>query len=531
MPPLLRRDTIRLLEASIESLQLAITGLGASKRIEFRQPTAEYAIEIGLIGAAAELAMSACLVQALGCSAILWPSGQYKTAGQILDDFRRLIREATINSDFLVQGIVNPAEHRAALINHTIPFRRLFPVRASGLHAGRGLFHEATVVQAGLVADFLEMLGKSSRINPYLEKIPRCRWYTNDRTLIIEDINRRLQQARGEEIAIALSSLYLVLPDIPNEEPEWIQALERVAASPRDRDITYLMDALQMAVPANLRRAGGAGVVVPVAVRQNDPNAIPINPQYLRRQFNEIPELWHSDIATANGRLETGSLDLPPAEAVREVFALGLDRSGVTNADEEFSSHQSWVPIVASLAIQGTAGPYWFLVRRTNDLGQLLAQLRRAKRLGSRFIEGRITECEHGVEAIRDGRQLERNDQFFESIISEIIEVDHQREQLLPSYERNRDHLRGLPDRYSNMLQGIADGDPVGTLLVELFNDAGIAIECLRYWSRMLSSCAMDSDDLPALVTMLAREDIAAEHTFARKAIRRIDFRLHGPSC
>jgi hypothetical protein len=39
----------------------------------------------------------------------------------------------------------------------------------------------------------------------------------------------------------------------------------------------------------------------------------------------------------------------------------------------------------------------------------------------------------------------------------------------------------------------------------------------------------MDVDDLPGLVTMLARDDIAAEHTFARKAIRLIDFRLHGP--
>jgi len=62
----MRRHAIRLLEASLESLDLAVSSLGATKRREFREPVATYAPEIGLIGASAELAMSACLVQAYG---------------------------------------------------------------------------------------------------------------------------------------------------------------------------------------------------------------------------------------------------------------------------------------------------------------------------------------------------------------------------------------------------------------------------------------------------------------------------------
>jgi hypothetical protein len=85
----------------VESLHMAVASLGSSKRIDVRQPAAAYAPEIGLIGASAELAMSACLVQALGSSAVVWASGQYKTAAQILDDFRDLSREGESSEQFV----------------------------------------------------------------------------------------------------------------------------------------------------------------------------------------------------------------------------------------------------------------------------------------------------------------------------------------------------------------------------------------------------------------------------------------------
>lgn len=530
MPPLLRYDTIRLIEASIESLHLAISSLGATKRVEFRQQSAAHAIEIGLIGAAAELAMGACLVQAFGPSTILWPSGQYKTAGQILEDFRTLLRGSTINSEFLTQGVGDAVQHRDDLFKQTTSFRRLIPIRAVGLHAGRGLLHEATVVQANSVADFLELLGRSTRIHPYMTKIPRCLWYSEDRTLIIEDISRRLQEAHGPDRAVALASLYLVLPDIPNEEPEWLQALERVAASPKEGDISYLLSALQHAVPATLRRAGGVGAIVPVVVRPNDPNAIPIAPQYLRRQFNEIPELWHADIATANGRLENGSLDLPPADAVREVFALGLERAGVIGVGDTFTAHQSWAPIVTSFSVQGTLGPYWFIVRRTPDLGQLTAQLQRAGEIGSRAVRQNIEECIHGIEAIRNNHPISRADNFFASTISDISAAERHRGRLLQNNERNQGHNRALPVRHIDALREIAEGgQAIGPLLDALLSQEDVLEECLRYWSKILADSAIDTDDLPALIIALSKDGLSTSHTAIRKALRRIDFRLYGP--
>jgi hypothetical protein len=528
MPPLLRKDTIRLIEASLEALHLAISSLGRQKRVEFRQESAEYAIEIGLIGTAAELAMAACVIQARGPSAILWPSGNFKTAGQILDDFRDLVRDAAINSEFLVQGVAEENEHRVALYNITISFRRLMPVRAGGFHAGRGVLHEAAVVQAELVSDFLELLSKSTRLNPYLHTIPRFQGFYDRRTVIIEDIARRLSELQTQEKVTSLASLYLVLPDIPEEEPDWLSTLARVSIAPKKRDITYLLNVLQTALPANLRRAGGAGDILPVAVRQDDPDALPISPQHLRRAFHDIPDMWHADIATANGRLELG-LDLPPVDAVREVFALGLERSKVLNTGDNFSAHQSWVHIAASLFAAGTPGPYWFIVRRSIDHTQLLALLDRLGDNLSQTNQTRITECRYGIDIIARGGRVESEDEIFKACIGNIREIENKRERLMSAFHRCVGTGRELPEEYVPTLQSISEGgDPVGPLLSELL-ESEVDEQVIKYWARTLSYIAIDEDDLPAMVSILGTNSISSVHTAARKAMRRIDFRLHGP--
>lgn len=221
MPTLLRHDTIRLFEASMECLNLAISSIGTLKRIDFRQPAATYAAEIGLIGAAAELSMSACLVQAFGQHAIAMTSGHYKPAGRILHDFRQLLNKATYASDFLTHGIDDPVNHRRQLHECTRQFRILLSARAGGLHAGRGPSIKTVIYQANNVTIFLELLSLSSKIHPYLNHIPRCMWYAQDRHLILEDLTNRLRKAGIVDRPDALASVFLALPDISEEEPEF----------------------------------------------------------------------------------------------------------------------------------------------------------------------------------------------------------------------------------------------------------------------------------------------------------------------
>lgn len=529
MPPLLRKDSIRLLEAAVEALQLAISSLGRYKRVEFRQPPAEWAIEIGLIGTAVELAFSACLVQARGLSAIIRPSGMFKSAREILEDFRALVRDAAISSEFLVQGVDNSDNHRDSLLSHTITFRRLMPIRAAGFHAGKGVLHEAVVVQADIVSDFFELLANSSRIHPYLPHIPRYRSYGNRRTLIIEEIATRLREGNNQDKSTAISSLYLVLPDLPEDEPEWLSALQRLSVAPRARDITYLLNVLETALPANLRRAGGAGDILRVAVRQQDPDAVPIAPQFLRRAFQEIPELWHADIGIANGRLDRGGLDLPPVDTVREVFAIGLERSRILNEGDTFTAHQSWVHIAASLFATGTPGPYWFIVKRSVDLGQLIALLTRAGQNQSRTNRQRIEECTHGIQAIQRENLIRVNDPFFSSCIQEIRCIEEKKERVLTAFQRSIGTVRELPEHFLPGIESIAqDGEPIGALLSEVLeSDESGSVK--RYWTSTLASAAYDEDDLPALVTAIGTQTMSQAHTHARKAIRRIDFRHYGP--
>ena len=164
-----------------------------------------------------------------------------------------------------------------------------------------------------------------------------------------------------------LASIYVVLPDVPEEEPDWLEAFDRASVSSTERDIAYLTDVLEQAIPVSLRRTSRSGRATPVTIRPEDPDTLPISPQHLRRQFNSIADQWGADIANANGRLEAGIIDLPPTEAVLEVFAIGLERAGVLLDGYNLQPHESWPFRAASASFSGRPGPYWFLLRATKD--------------------------------------------------------------------------------------------------------------------------------------------------------------------
>ena len=141
MPRLLKQDTIRLIEASIEALGLAQMGICTFRKDQLKIEQVRYSAEIGLIGSSIELAMSSILIQALGKKTIYrdYKSGKYKTASEILGDFRSLIKQASTNTLFLVNDIGDPEEHFKKLIDLTNRFQLIITSRANGLHNGYGL--------------------------------------------------------------------------------------------------------------------------------------------------------------------------------------------------------------------------------------------------------------------------------------------------------------------------------------------------------------------------------------------------------
>lgn len=529
MPLFLRRDSIRMLEASLNALHLALSKLGSTTRYEVRETYSEHAAEIGLIGSSAELAMAACLVHAHGPSIQKWPSGHYKAFPAILDEYRKLVLEARPNSEFLVEGLDDPKAHRERLLDACSNFRILSSARAGGLHAGRGPTREAAIVQGNSVSDFLDCLGASSKIKPYLANIPKCPFFDRDRMVIVEDLARRLNEASGVDQQAFLSSVFLVLPDVPDHMPEWIDALDRVSIAPRDNDITYLLNVIEGAVPATLKRTTGSGAAVPVKVDQHNPDSLPVATRYLRTQFNQRRDQLHADIGTANGRLQDRFLDLPPVEAVREMFAIGLETAGLLEEEDRLTAHKSWPFVAASLDVQGTIGPYWFLIRETGDLGQLAALLRSAVEVGGSRLARKAKECLYGIDAAREDDTIAKDDDQFEDLIEDLRRTEEVKSGLNENHERHRGTSKGLPDELADRLQDVIEGSSAGSLIQALMTDS-VSRDCKRYWVRVLCESALDIDDLPSLVEVLSSDDASIAHTAARKAMRRIDFRIHGPS-
>ena len=83
MPKFLKNNTIVLLDGGVESYLMALYGMAMPTLRNLRKPETKQAPIVGLYGAAAELLVKACLVQAKGVEAMYKDgniaSGVYKT--------------------------------------------------------------------------------------------------------------------------------------------------------------------------------------------------------------------------------------------------------------------------------------------------------------------------------------------------------------------------------------------------------------------------------------------------------------------
>ncbi|WP_018130349.1 hypothetical protein [Effusibacillus pohliae] len=532
MPRLLKREAVRLFESSIESVNLALMGLGFPTRIQMRESVAQYAPHIGLIGAAAELALSGCLVQAYGAKTLLLESGQFKSARTILDDFRKMLKNPVPRTNFLIQGTQNHDNHRQKLYQATLKFGPLITARAGGFHAGRAPTRDVCIAMAKEVIDFLGLLSESTRMRSYIQNIPSVPEIVKDRQIILEDLARRLATATdSSEKAVLLSSIYLVLPEVPENEPDWLAAMERVAIAPKENDLSYLLNVLERSNVGTLLRVSKThgGQSIPVVVNPLDENALPIQPQFFRRSFNSAAEQFHSDVASSNGRLNSGVLDVPPIEFVYELFVFGFERLRIeSNGSAMFTAHQIWPFVLSSLSVSSTEGPVWFLVRRTDDLNQLRAYVERAARISTKTVRNRKVEFLKGLQAIQAGTHLQSE---FVEIIRDAAEAEEKRENLKMVVERNQGDPRQLPECAQMTVTRISDGDESLTPLLVAISKGEIELNevAKKYWTRILSEAATDEEDLPGLLTVLQNEELSQAHTAVRKAFRRIDFLSNGP--
>lgn len=530
MPQYLRTASVRLLEASQEALTLALFGLGIPSRHELRSAAAQFAAPAGLIGAAAEQAMSAILVQVQGEEALMAAPNQFKSAREVLKDVRDLLRTPVPRVSFLTVGMADADAHRESLLKATEGFALIIGERAAGLHAGHGPSRLVTLVQAQKVLAFYGLLSKSSRIRPYLEYLPRPPEDTPNSDVIVEDLARRFHESKSlGDRSEALRSLFLVLPEVPELEPEWLGAFDRSAVAPTNDDINLLLQTLEQAEPVRFHRMNASGKGLAVSVHQHDPNALPIAQHHLRRAFGDLLGQFEAYVGAANGRLDEGHLDVPPESVLLDMFVLGPPRIAQVLNRNQLSAHEAWPFIVTALSSQGTTRPFWFLVSMVDDKGQLIAQLRRAFAATSRaHLRQQEAPTLEALEALRNGRPLEPTAHLAEFARDAFEAAERKKMALAAAIERCHGTNRVTGPDAEATLRRVSEGELVAGQAFDAVM-ALVDVDALRYWTRLIAESSTDLEDRDMLVQIHRNANLVPAQSAARKAMKLIDTITYGP--
>ena len=143
--------------------------LSRPKTVAYEKGSADGAIEIGLIGVAADLAISACLYEVYGNDGIVRKdSGYFLSASQAVDDFRAMLVSTVPRLATLTEGIKDPRAHLSLLKEATAVFKVLSSCRAAAVHGGAGTSYEVAFHAGKSVSDFLLLLSQSVKWRPYL---------------------------------------------------------------------------------------------------------------------------------------------------------------------------------------------------------------------------------------------------------------------------------------------------------------------------------------------------------------------------
>lgn len=530
MPPLLKRDALCLLEGGIETYLLALCGTRIPNLRPRRILKTRYAPVIGLYGSCVELLSKACLVQAKNKEIILQDNGFYKYGSEIIDEFRKVLKENDEDFDFLWKDTEEPTALRDSLFDLVSKFRMLQTLRANGLHAGIGPSRDVVILIANDVYDFVRALSQSKKLNPYLRNIPAPETPVIHRGALIEDLARRLSGTTElEEKANLLRAIYLVLPHVPELQPEWLDKFDKVNILPKEDDFSYLMTTLTEAHGIHFFRQRGAGEGIPFYIDQDNPNSIPISLYFLKREITQIPHQFYADVGNANGRLKQGILDLPPEDFLLDLYVIGLDKSNICQSDTKLTAQQVWPFIATALSTQGTPRPYWFFINWCDELKKLKAILKQAVSYGNAYFRKRINEVLTGIDCLIENKEWPNTYIVIKEINDTLEGFQYTRELMGEKIKQ------GLVGKYKpegellvDLNEVLDDSKKIGTVLEKILEKESLN-DIERYWAKLLSRFIYRFDEKSTLLAVLRTYDLVGFWTSVRKAMRLNDLIMFGP--
>ncbi len=534
MPRLLKSETIQRISGSQKALRLALFGLAMPIPIETESMTSDYAAEIGLLGSSAELAISACLYEVLGRSGVIKSDGSYPTAAQALAEFRKLLKSGISKLSSLTKGVPDPTTHLENIQNATKTFRALFTARAGGLHAGSGVSRDVAYLVAAEIAEFLKSLSLSTKWKPYLREIPIVPPLPKSRQLIAEELAQLINHSSLEEAELALKSIFIVLPDLSEDEPDWIGSLERVNIAPNKTDIKILLNSLQTAHVGDISKVGKGVQSIPARIDKNSPGSFPVNFVTTKKAFTKTHERWSAEIGNANGYLQDDQLYLPSIQSIYDYFALTPEEIGISPEviERGISAQEAWPFIAASFDYQGTTGPCFFFARMIMDgeMPQLIAHLQRAANHSSKIQEN-LNDYIPLLETLQPVATVLRSNHLADTLINAFKDRSLKREQLLDNINSR---LIRVPEDYQTskdkILDSVTNSDSLSALFEEFSTDViELGDAYVNPILRLLIDATTERDEVAGLVELIGSKKYPQIKTNIRKALRDIDFAVYGP--
>lgn len=528
MPQFMKSKAITLLDGGIESYLLALYGISIPAIRRSKHQETKYAPIIGLLGASVELVIKACLVQGLGIQAMYRDgneeAGVYKFGTEVLKEFKDGISKENAAFDFIWKDKNANAEQKAALLSYVNKFSILQAMRANGLHAGQGCSRDIAVTTANDIYQFFLVLSQGKKLKAYLKSIPAPEATVRDREAIIEDLSRRIASSKSDENTLGyLRNMYLIMPYIPDEEPEWVTLLDKLTVIPPTKnDLSYLVETLENAHSIYLLKNRGGKDGLAVRVDSNDPKALPIDIQNIKRTLNGIPAEFNNDVLSANTRIEQNRLDLPIDDFLIDLFALGIDKSGILQGSNFLTAQQVWPFVVSAFSTQGTPRPCMELIKYCDELDKLISFIKRAGQIGNGYFRRRISSVIKCVEALRNKKMpnlRKETDKAFQSIYSYFPNQDENRKTFTTIY------LRKYPvsDELAPILGGYMSSEITSGAAIEQALKIEVLSDNDKKAIRQLMAYCYDYGNRNGLIAILRSDLMVGSHSEARKRMFAID--------
>lgn len=540
MPKFLKNDTIALLDGGTEAFLLGLYGMAMPTQRHLHKKETKYAPIIGLFGSSAELLVKACLVQAKGLVSMFRDGditkGVYRFGNETIEDLRKYIRDEDACISYLWGNQDEHEEQKKQILHYLGKFKLLQELRANGLHAGLGCSRDIVVSTAGDIYEFILLLSQSKKLRPYLKNIPAPEATIRDREAIIEDLSRRFRSAKGIENKIdSLRSMYLVLPYIPEMKPDWVDEFDKIAVAPNtENDLTYLAKTLSDAHSIYLLKNRGGKDGIPVRVDPQNPDALPIAIQNIKRTLKTTPDKFNNDVLSANTRLEEGRLDLPVDDFLIDLYILGLEETKVLTAENaKLTAQQAWPFVAAAYSTNGTPRPCWFIIRVCDEIDQLIAYVKKAEKYGNGYLRRRVPQLIRSLEAIKDNNSISftgAKDPIFKEIYPYKIKCENiakkSNNPFTPEFLRKCSISESISPIVHEYVVGNKNaGNALAAILEKDILTDGDRKACLA----LIPFCFEDSDK-NGLVSILRTEHLKGYHSLARKMIFFADFLKDGPS-